>query len=165
MIVSPTKNMLERTSMTSLLFRRMQERIVSLSLRLAVILAVVAAAPSTHASSPVTNYGGHYEMVDAKAGRTFSLEIKQTDSRADVSFSAAMADGSGASPDGSGKGRVQDGILSFKFRDSFNNEGTCTLQSTSHGYQLVMTVTNVADPAPFHFYGTVLLKKISGQSP
>jgi len=114
-----------------------------------------------HASSTMTNYNGHYELADAKAGRTFSLEVKQTGSRADVSFSAAMADGSGAAPDGAGKGRVENGVLSFAFKDSFNNEGVCTLESRNDGYHLSMTVTKVVDPGPFHFYGNVLLKKTS----
>jgi len=131
--------------------------------RLAVVVAALFGTLFGHASSTETSYNGHYELADAKANRTFSLEVKQTGSRTDVSFSAAMADGSGAAPDGSGKGRVEDGVLSFKFKDSFNNEGTCTLELGKHGYQLSMTVTKVADPRPFHFYGNVLLKKTSNK--
>jgi hypothetical protein len=112
------------------------------------------------ASAPDPNYNGHYELADAKAGRSFSLDVKQTKHRAEVTFSAAMADGSGASPEGAGKGRVEDGVLSFKFKDSFNNEGTCTLQPAKKGYQLSITVTKVVEPKPFHFYGNVLLKKV-----
>jgi hypothetical protein len=118
---------------------------------------------SGHAASTETNYNGHYELADAKASRTFSLDIKQTHSKADVFFSAAMADGSGAAPDGTGKGRVADGVLSFDFKDSFNNEGTCTLESKKDGFHLSITVIKVVDPGPFHFYGNVLLKKTSRQ--
>ena len=131
-----------------------------------MVVVVVAALFGTlfgHAASTETNYNGHYELADAKAGRTFSLEVKQTGSRADVSFSAAMADGSGAAPDGAGKGRVEDGLLSFAFKDSFNNEGTCTLVSKKGGYHLSMTVTKVVESRPFHFYGNVLLKKTSNK--
>ena len=35
-----------------------------------------------------------------------------------------MADGSGAAPDAEGAGEIEDGVLSFKFKDSFDNEGT-----------------------------------------
>jgi len=133
----------------------------TLGLRMAVIAAALFGTLSGHASSTETNYNGHYELVDAKAARTFTLDVRQTGSRADVSFSAAMADGSGAAPDGTGKGRVEDGVLSFAFKDSFNNEGTCTLESRNDGYHLSMTVTKVLDPGPLHFYGTVLLKKTS----
>ena len=117
------------------------------------------------AAGATTDFGGSYALADAKAGRAFTLEVKQTDSRAEVSFSAAMDDGSGSAPDGSGKGRIEDGVLTFKFKDSFNNEGTCTLTSAKHGYQLNMVVIKVVDPSPFHFYGNVALKKTSGRAP
>jgi hypothetical protein len=110
------------------------------------------------------NYNGHYEMTDTKANRVFTLDVKQTQDRADVTFSAAMTDGSDAAPDGEGAGRVKDGILSFKFKDSFENAGTCTLQRSTDGYHLVMTVVNIGDPRPLHFYGTILLKKITDQA-
>jgi len=139
-------------------------RVRTLGLRTAVMVTTLCGTLSVHADSVKINYSGHYELADAKAARTFSLEVKQTGSRADVSFSAAMADGSGAAPDGTGKGRVQDGVLSFDFKDSFNNEGTCTLESRTDGYHLSMTVIKVVDPGPFHFYGNVLLKKTSNQA-
>jgi hypothetical protein len=55
-------------------------------------------------------------------------------------------------------------VLSFAFKDSFNNEGTCTLASGKDGYHLDMVVSKVVDPSPFHFYGNVLLKKTSIQT-
>jgi len=133
----------------------------ALGWRMVVIAAALFGTLSVYASSSATNYGGHYELADTKAARTFTLEVKQTGSRADVSFSAAMEDGSGAAPDGSGKGRVEDGVLSFDFKDSFNNEGTCTLEPGKRGYQLSITVIKVVDPSPFHFYGSVLLRRTS----
>jgi len=139
----------------------MRNRFLTCALRAVVVAAALFGAISGHAASTETNYNGHYELADGKANRAFSLEVKQTKSRAEVSFSAAMTDGSEAAPDGSGKGRIEDGVLSFKFKDSFNNEGTCTLESGKHGYQLNMVVTKVVDPRPFHFYGTVLLKRTS----
>jgi hypothetical protein len=129
-----------------------------------MVAVALAGTLFVHAESTGTNYNGHYELADVKAARTFSLDVRQTGSRADVSFSAAMADGSGAAPDGEGKGRVEDGVLSFAFKDSFDNEGTCTLASGKNGYHLSMTVTKVVDPAPFHFYGNVLLKKTSSKT-
>ncbi len=129
---------------------------------LGLMLIICANIPG-HASSPTSTFTGHYELADAKAKatRSFSLDVRQTNSRAAVSFSAAMADGSGAAPDAEGKGRVSDGVLSFDFTDSFKNEGTCTLQLMKDGYHLSITIIKVIDPAPFHFYGSVLLKKIS----
>ena len=69
-----------------------------------------------------------------------------------------MSDGTGSAPDATGKGEVDDGILSFKFKDSYNNEGTGTLELKKKGYYLTLTVTKVVDSAPFHFYGSMLLK-------
>ena len=149
--------------MMFLLSGTMRGRVLTCGLRMAVVVAALFGTLFAHAASTETNYNGHYELADAKAGRTFSLEVKQTGSRADVSFSAAMADGSGAAPDGEGKGRVEDGVLSFAFKDSFNNEGTCTLESRKDGYHLSMTVTKVVEPGPFHFYGNVLLKRTSNK--
>ena len=113
-----------------------------------------------HADSTVASFVGHYELADTKAGRDFILDVKQTDPhRAEISFSAAMEDGSGSAPDGEGKGKIEDGVLSCKFTDSFDNEGTCTLALAKHGYELDMIIIKVVDPRPFHFYGNVLLKK------
>jgi hypothetical protein len=129
-----------------------------------LIVATMFGTPAVHAAAKNSNYNGHYEMSDPKADRAFSLDVKQTGSRATISFSAAMADGSGSAPDGTGKGNVEDGVLSFKFKDSSNNEGTCTLESKNDGYHLNMTVLKVVDPGPFHFYGIILLKKISANA-
>jgi hypothetical protein len=135
-----------------------------LRMTLFLFMAALFGALSSPATATTTNYNGHYELVGAKGSRTFSLDVKQTGSRAEVSFSAAMTDGSGAAPDGAGKGHVEDGVLSFKFKDSFNNEGTCTLESTKGGFHLNMTVLKVVDPGPFHFYGDIPLKKTSDKS-
>jgi len=126
---------------------------------LIIAVALLGILPG-HAVSTKTNYNGHYELADAK-GRTFSLDVRQDHSRATIAFAAAMADGSGAAPDGTGKGRVEDGVLSFDFTDTFKNEGTCTLEFGEDGYHLSMTVSKVVNPEPFHFYGNVLLKRTS----
>lgn len=114
------------------------------------------------ADAPLVNYTGHYELADAKADRAFSLDITQTGAKADLSFSAAMADGSGAAPDGDGKGQLdKTGVLSFTFKDSFDNEGAGTLEHKKDGYHLTLTTTKVVEPRPLRFYGDVLLKKIA----
>jgi hypothetical protein len=131
-------------------------------LRVAVLLTALCGGLLAHASTPDPVFTGHYELADTKAGRAFSLDVKQDRDRADITFSASMSDGSGAAPDGTGKGHVEDGVLSFDFEDSFNNKGTCTLQSKKGViYTLSMTVLKVADVSALHFYGTILLKKTS----
>jgi len=112
------------------------------------------------AGAETVNDTGHYELADANANRSFSLDITQTGTGADISFSAAMADGSGAAPDGDGKGKMdQAGVLTFTFKDSFDNEGTGILIRGKDGYHLKMNVTKVVEPRPLRFYGDVLLKK------
>lgn len=106
------------------------------------------------------NFNGHYELADKKLSRSFDFEVKQKpkDDHVIISFSAAMTDGTGSAPDADGKGHVDDDILIFKFKDSFKNEGTGTLQLKKNGYHLTLTVTKIVDPAPLHFYGSMVLK-------
>jgi hypothetical protein len=130
------------------------------------ILLVLSAGllGGVEAQAGTVNYTGHYELADAKADYVFSLNVTQTGTKADVSFSASMADGSGAAPDGDGKGDVDaHGTLQFKFKDSFANEGTGTLTSSADGYHLKMDPTTTVDPRAVRFYGDVLLKKTSGK--
>ena len=63
-----------------------------------------------------------------------------------------------------GNGKIKDGVLSFKFKDSFDNEGVCKLQSSRGVYQLDMVVTKVVEASPLHFYGTLLLRKTSDRT-
>lgn len=133
-------------------------------------LAVILAATTgiAHAAPPPA-FDGNYELAGHRTDRTFSLAITHEghDTRhVKVSFSAAMADGSGAAPDADGSGKIRDGVLSFKFKDSFANEGTATLSPKPHTdiYQLDMVVTKVAEASPLHFYGTLLLRKVPGHA-
>ncbi len=124
---------------------------------LAVFLALFA---GTGARADATNYTGHYELADAKTDYSFSLDVTQTGASAQLSFSAAMADGSGAAPDGDGKGAVDtDGTLKFTFKDSFDNAGSGTLVAGKDGYHLTLNPTTVADPRALHLYADALLKK------
>ena len=125
-----------------------------------VLVAEFLATTPAHAAPP-PSYNGSYELSGNRTDRQFSLEVRQSGARAKIDFSAAMTDGSGAAPDAEGQGEIEDGVLSFKFKDSFDNEGTCTLQPSHGGYRLAMVVTKVVESSPLHFYGTLLLKKVS----
>ncbi len=119
-------------------------------------LGVTAALAST------TNYTGHYETPAAKTDWSFSLDVTQTGTKATISFSAGMTDGSGAAPDGDGDGKVDtNGALHFTFKDSFDNEGTAILTAGKDGYHLAMTVTKAVDPRALQFYDDLLLLKKS----
>jgi hypothetical protein len=129
----------------------------------ALVLGLFTAMPAFAAPAPKPDFTGSYELAGKRTDRVFSLEIQMKGRRATVSFSTSMADGSGAAPDADGTGKVDDGVLNFKFKDSFNNEGTCKLHPLPNSslYQLEMTVTKVVDPSPLHFYSTLQLKKTS----
>jgi hypothetical protein len=123
-----------------------------------VLWAGVAGARAVDSGS----FTGHYEPAVAGADLVFALDISQTGSQADVSFSASMTDGSGAAPEAEGKGRVDAaGVLKFTFKDSFDNEGTGTLVQRPDGYHLHLDVSKVVDPRPTRFYGDIVLKKLS----
>jgi hypothetical protein len=134
-------------------------------LLLAGILVFVAGlcASTARAETPPAPpvYSGSYELAGKRTDRVFSLEVQLTGRRAKISFSASMADGAGAAPDAQGTGKIEDGVLNFKFKDSFDNEGTCQLRflPATNLYQLDMTVTKVVEPSPLHFYSTLHLKK------
>jgi hypothetical protein len=130
-----------------------------------ILLGVVGNTSfSAPTPSSASNFSGHYELADEKADHTFSLDVTQTGSSADLSFSAAMTDGSGAAPDGDGHGKINGGgVLSFTFKDSFNNEGAGTFELKKDGYHLHLNVTKVIEPRPLRFYDDVLLKKNSGK--
>jgi hypothetical protein len=131
---------------------------------LLTVLAFTLLFYATGNAFPAASLTGHYELADGKADRSFSLDITQTGSNADLSFSAAMADGSGAAPDGEGHGKIDaTGVLSFTFKDSFDNEGSGTFELKKDGYHLHLNVTKVIEPRPLHFYGDVLLKKTSSK--
>lgn len=129
-----------------------------LALMLFLLTLLLGGAAFAAPTSP--NFTGHYELADKNADRVFSLDVQQTDTKATLSFSASMADGSGAAPDGDGAGEITaTGTLAFIFKDSFDNEGTGTLTKTKDGYLLKLDVTKVQEARPLRFYGEVLLRK------
>ena len=66
-------------------------------------------------------------------------------------------------PDGDAKGKMDSSghLLTFTFKDSFDNKGSGTLEFKKDGYHLKLTATKVVEPRPLRFYGEVLLKKTS----
>jgi hypothetical protein len=126
-----------------------------------ILAFLVVSLPAFAEPATKPDYSGNYVLAGKRTDRAFFLAVELKDRRAKVNFSASMVDGSGASPDADGTGKVQDDVLNFKFKDSFDNEGTCKLKllpGTSI-YQLDMVVTKVVEPSPLHFYGTLQLTK------
>jgi hypothetical protein len=129
---------------------------------LGVSVLFFLAMPASRAGTDAPNFTGHYELADKNADRSFSLDVTEPGALVVLSFSAAMNDGSGAAPDGDGKGALdKSGGLAFTFKDSFDNEGTGTLVQEKGSYHLLLNATKVNDPRCLRFYGDVLLRKTS----
>jgi hypothetical protein len=131
---------------------------------LAGALLISLTLPMLRAAADNASFTGHYELAAKDQDWLFSLDVSQTGSRAKITFSASMADGSGAAPDGDGGGSIdKSGRLAFTFKDSFDDEGTGTLVMKKDGYHLSMTVTKVTETRTLRFYGDVLLRKTSNK--
>jgi hypothetical protein len=144
----------------------MARPLLPLSIALVLLAGLFALVPASAAPAPKPDFNGSFELAGNRTDRVFSLEVKLNGRRAKISFSASMADGSGAAPDAEGAGKIEAGVLTFKFKDSFDNEGTGKLQflPTTELYQLDMAVTKVVETSPLHFYGTLQLRKIDGRA-
>ena len=132
----------------------------------ALLIGLFVTVPAFAAPAPKPDFNGNFILAGKRTDRAFFLAVDLNGRRAKVNFSASMVDGSGASPDADGTGKIEDDVLNFKFKDSFDNEGTCKLRllpGTSI-YQLDMVVTKVVEPSPLHFYGTMQLKKTTAKS-
>ena len=142
--------------------------------QLITVLALIAAfalpagaAPKKPAAKPdaekapagPADLTGRYERAgDEKS--IFILHIRQNGDRADMDFSASKADGTGAAPEGKGKGALNDkGELEFTFDDSFGNRGTAVMTKTKTGYQLSIKAETVTEPRAVKFYGVIALKR------
>ena len=144
------------------------KRLLALLTLTAAFALPVAAAPKKPAKPAeekpaaekvAPDFTGHYEQ-SADAKTVFILIIRHNGATAEMEFSAGRADGTGAAPDGNGKGTLNDkGELEFTFDDSFGNKGTAVLKKAGAAFQFVMKTETVADARAAKFYGTLTLKR------
>jgi hypothetical protein len=144
------------------------KRLLTLLALTAALVLPVAAAPKKPAKPAAEkpaeekvapDFTGHYERTgDAKT--VFILIVRHTGASAEMEFSTSRADGTGAAPDGNGKGSLNDkGELEFAFDDSFGNKGTAVLKKTGASFQITIKPETVADPRAVKLYGVIALKK------
>ncbi len=124
-------------------------------------LALWLALATSAFAAPPHDFTGHYELV--KSGpKVFALDVVQKGQQAEVSFSAAHENGSGAAPDGDGQGRINaQGELAFTFTDSFGNTGSAVLRRNGAGYRLTMKMNSVEEARALVHYGILPLKRTS----
>lgn len=126
-----------------------------------LFLALFFALVGPAFAAPAPDFTGHYELAKSGA-KAFALDVTQKDDKAEISFSAAHEDGSGAAPDADGQGRINThGELAFTFTDSFGNTGSAVLQRTKGGYRLTMKMDKVEEPRALVHYGILPLKRTS----
>ena len=145
----------------------MKRLITLLALAAAIVLPAAAApkkpakpAPEKPAEEKVApDFTGRYERTgDPKS--VLILHVRHTGDSAEMEFSAGRADGSGAAPDGTGKGRLNDkGELEFTFDDSLGNKGTAVFKKAGAAYQLTIKAETVADARAAKLYGVIALKR------
>ena len=144
------------------------KRLLTLLTLTAALTLPLAAAPKKPAKPAADkpaeekvapDFTGHYERTgDAKS--VFILIIRHTGASAEMEFSAGRADGTGAAPDGSGKGNLNEkGELEFTFDDSFGNKGTAVFKKAGAVFQLTVKAETVTDPRAVKLYGTMTLKR------
>lgn len=125
---------------------------------------VTRSAPKSKSKQKAPSLAGTYTTRTGGPG-WLEITFERSSKGWSCSFHAGGSDGLGAAPDGWGTGKVKaDGSLHFTFEDSFYNQGTGILRhAAGGGYELVMTVTKVADPRCLRLYGDVLpMRKTAG---
>ena len=133
-------------------------------MKYAVIILLLGLASMVHAAdAPASDFTGHYELVKS-AKIAFSLDVQQKGKSASVSFSASHVDGSGAAPDGDGKGTINaKGELKFEWTDSFVNSGSAVLRRDGKTFRLSMDPTKVTEPRALVLYDDFVLKRTSAK--
>ena len=144
------------------------KRLLTLLALTAALALPVTAAPKKPAKPDTTkpaedktapDFTGHYEQ-SADAKTVFILIIRHNGATAEIEFSAGRADGTGAAPDGNGKGTLNDkNELEFTFDDSFGNKGTAVFKKAGAAFQLIIKPETVTDPRAAKLYGTMTLKR------
>ena len=124
-------------------------------MRIAILTASLLVLTLTRELS-AADLTGRYESDCSEAerwSRCFRLSVKQSGSKAQVSFTAAFGGGHIAAPDGWGTGTVfRTGELQFHFEDSFSNEGTGKFERRGKAYVLTIHTTKVVEQRPLMLY-------------
>lgn len=105
-------------------------------------------------------YAGTYVRTHGDAASEFELVVKEGHEGTEISFFASRTDGSGAAPEGTGRGHVEsDGVLRFSFEDSFANKGIGSLRKQQDTFLLTLNPQTVEDPRAAQFYGDMQLRR------
>ncbi len=120
----------------------------------ALFVSIVLLMAIGPAAAEAPNFAGEYADKKFLNGQAvFQMSLERSGNTVSVWFSAGKNDGSGAAPEGQGKGKVSGkGVLEFKFEDSFNNAGTGTITRSGDDVTVSLKTTRVAEPRCLEFY-------------
>jgi hypothetical protein len=129
------------------------------------LLLVVGTLLTISIASAAENFAGEYADKNYLHGKSvFQLSVEQGGNDVGLFFSAANNDGSGAGPEGQGRGKVTSkGTVEFKWSDSFKNSGTGTITKSGTDVIISLTPTHVADSRCLSFYSTNIHLKPAGK--
>lgn len=117
----------------------------------ASLFIVIAAAVSATAGE---NFAGEWADRNYHGNSVFQLSVEQNGTAVSIYFNANRKDGSGAGPEGDGKGSAKGkGALEFTWSDSFGNAGKGTIQKAGADVIVSIKATRVADSRCLVFYG------------
>ncbi len=100
-----------------------------------------------------SNFAGEWADKHYHGNSVFQLSVEQSGNSVSIFFSATRSDGSGADPEGNGKGKVAGGVVQFTWTDSFGNAGTGTIKKSGADAIISIKATRVADSRCLMFYG------------
>jgi hypothetical protein len=128
-------------------------------------VAALSFIGSFSAQGAEPSWAGQYADKNFMGGKAvFQLTIEQSGGAIQVSFDAAHNDAHGAAPEGQGPAKISGkDILTFTFKDSFDNSGTGTIKRAGNDVILSMKATHVADARCLVFYRENMRLKASGK--
>jgi hypothetical protein len=109
------------------------------------------------------NFSGEWADKNYRGNAVFQLSVEQSGSNISIVFSANRTDGSGAAPEGDGKGKIAAGAVQFTWSDSFGNYGTGTIKKSGADVTISIKAIQVADSRCLVFYGDNIRLKAAGK--
>jgi len=132
--------------------------------RIPSLLAVVAVfTPFLGIAAGEEHFAGEWADKHYRGNSVFQLSVEQSGNVVSIFFSANHSDGSGAAPEGHGKGKVTAGLAQFTWTDSFGNAGTGAIKKSGADVIVSIKATSVADSRCLMFYGDNIRLKAAGK--
>jgi hypothetical protein len=119
-------------------------------LRIFAGLLIIAATAFAAASE---NFAGEWADKHYHGNSVFQLSVEQIGNDVSIFFNANRSDGSGADPEGNGKGKISGGAVQFTWTDSFGNAGTGRIKKSGADAIVSIKATRVADSRCLMYYG------------